>query len=114
MNIILGILNHYNIEVIEVQTLGFESYPVKMASRMSETEIVKNFNCFPKEYAIICSNLEYIGKSHFIELIKGSERIESADNNAKVQRAYNILFDAVKHNIDLNLFIEEHFSVKKT
>ena len=109
----IGILNHYNIEVIEVQTLGFESYPVKMASRMSETEIVKNFNSFPKEYAIICNNLEYIGKSHFIKLITGSERIESADNNAKVQRVYNILFDAVKHNIDLNIFIGEHFSVKK-
>ena len=109
----IGILNHYKIDVTEIQTLGFESYPVKMASRVSDTVIAKNFNSFPEEYAIICNNLEYMGKPHLIKLITGDERIEGAKNNANVQRVFNVLYDATKLEIDLNLFIGEQFSVKK-
>ena len=109
----IGILNHYKIDVTEIQTLGFESYPIRMASRVSDTDIAKNFNSFPKEYAIICNNLEYMGKPHLIKLITGDERIEGAKNNANVQRVYNILYEATKKEIDLNLFIGEQFSVKK-
>jgi len=109
----IGILNHYKIDVTEIQTLGFESYPVKMASRVSDTVIAKNFNSFPEEYAIICNNLQYNGKSHLIELITGNERLQGAKNNANVQRVFNVLYDATKLEIDLNLFIGEQFSVKK-
>jgi hypothetical protein len=109
----IGILNHYKIDVTEIQTLGFESYPIKMASRVSDTVIAKNFNSFPEEYAIICNNLEYVGKPHLIELITGTERIEGAKNNANVQRVFNVLYNATKLGIDFNLFIREQFSVKK-
>lgn len=109
----IGILNYYKIDVTEIQTLGFESYPVKMASRVSDTVIAQNFNSFPEEYAIICGNLEYMGKSHLIKLITGTERIEGLKNNANVQRVYNILFEATKLEIDLNLFIGKKFSVKR-
>ena len=109
----IGILNYYKIDVTEIQTLGFESHPVKMASRVSDTVIAQNFNSFPEEYAIICNNLEYQGKSHLIDLITGNERIEGLKNNANVQRVYNILFDATKEEIDLNLFIGKKFSVKR-
>lgn len=109
----IGILNHYKIDVTEIQTLGFESYPIKMASRVSDTVIAKNFNSFPEEYAIICNNLEYVGKPHLIKLITGTERIEGAKNNANVQRVFNVLYNATKLGIDFNLFIREQFSVKK-
>lgn len=109
----IGILNHYKIDVTEIQTLGFESYPVKMASRVSDTVIAKNFNSFPEEYAIIYNNLQYNGKSHLIELITGNERLQGANNNANVQRVFNVLYDATKLGIDLNLFIGEQFSLKK-
>ena len=109
----IGILNHYKIDVTEIQTLGFESYPIRMASRVSDTVIAKNFNSFPEEYAIICNNLEYVGKSHLIKLITGTERIEGAKNNANVQRVFNVLYNATKLGIDFNLFIREQFSVKK-
>ena len=109
----IGILNYYKIDVTEIQTLGFESYPVKMASRVSDTVIAQNFNSFPEEYAIICGNLEYMGKSHLIKLITGTESVEGLKNNANVQRVYNILFEATKLEIDLDLFIGERFSVKR-
>jgi hypothetical protein len=109
----IGILNYYKIDVTEIQTLGFESHPVKMASRVSDTVIAQNFNSFPEEYAIICGNLEYEGNSKLIELISGNEIIEGAKNNANVQRVYNILYDATKLDIPLNLFIGEHFSLKR-
>jgi len=109
----IGILNYYKIDVTEIQTLGFKSHPIKMASRLSDTTIAKNFNSFPSEYAVICGNLECIGKSHLIDLITGDERIGGAKNNANVQRVYNILFDATKLGIDFNLFMREQFSVKK-
>jgi hypothetical protein len=109
----IGILNYYKIDVTEIQTLGFKSHPIKMASRLSDTTIAKNFNSFPSEYAVICSNLRCIGKSHLIDLITGDERIQGVKNNANVQRVYNILFDATKLGIDFNLFMKEQFSVKK-
>ena len=109
----IGILNYYKIDVTEIQTLGFKSHSIKMASRLSDTTIAKNFNSFPSEYAVICGNLECIGKSHLIDLITGDERIGGAKNNANVQRVYNILFDATKLGIDFNLFMREQFSVKK-
>jgi hypothetical protein len=109
----IGVLNYYKIDVTEIQTLGFKSHPIKMASRLSDTTIAKNFNSFPSEYAVICGNLECIGKSHLIDLITGDERIGGAKNNANVQRVYNILFDATKLGIDFNLFMREQFSVKK-
>ena len=109
----IGILNYYKIDVTEIQTLGFKSHPIKMASRLSDTTIAKNFNSFPSEYAVICSNLRCIGKSHLIDLITGDERIQGVKNNANVQRVYNILFDATKLGIDFSLFMREQFSVKK-
>ena len=109
----IGILNYYKIDVTEIQTIGFKPHPIKMASRLSDTTIAKNFNSFPSEYRVICSNLECIGKSHLIDLITGDERIEGAKNNANVQRVYNILFDATKLGIDFNLFMRDQFSVKK-
>jgi len=109
----IGILNYYKIDVTEIQTLGFERHPVKMASRVSDTDIAKNFRNFPEEYAIICGNLEYKGNSKSIELISGNEIIEGAKNNANVQRVYNILFEATELDIPLNLFIKKHFSLKR-
>ncbi|WP_375240016.1 DEAD/DEAH box helicase [Aurantibacter sp.] len=109
----IGILNYYKIDVTEIQTLGFETHKVKMASRVSDTVIAQNFNSFPEEYAIICGNLEYMGKSHLIKLITGTESVEGLKNNANVQRVYNILFEATKLEIDLDLFIGERFSVKR-
>ena len=108
----IGILNHYKIDVTEIQTLGFESYPIRMASRVSDTVIAKNFNSFPNEYSIICNNLNYKSESNQIKLITGNEMIE-AKNTSNVQRVYNILYKAVKLEIDFNLFIGEQFSVKK-
>ena len=108
----IGILNHYKIDVTEIQTLGFESYPISMASRVSDTVIAKNFNSFPNEYSIICNNLNYKSESNQIKLITGNEMIE-AKNTSNVQRVYNILYKAVKLEIDFNLFIGEQFSVKK-
>jgi hypothetical protein len=107
------VLRKYNIEVTEILDLKFKSYKVKMASRLSDTEIVKNFQNFPKEYEIICNNLNSTGKSNQINLITGKERINGLKNSPNVQRVFNDLFEAVRVGIDFNLFIGENYSVKK-
>ena len=107
------VLRKYNINVTEVLDLKFKSYKVKMASRLSDTDIVKNFQNFPKEYEIICNNLECKGKSHQINLITGKERINGLKNTSNTQRVYNILLKAIKLGIDFKLFIGDSFSVKK-
>jgi len=108
-----GILRRYNIAIIEVQKLGFIASRVRMASRMSDTEIAKNFNSFPKMYAKIKSNLEYKSEGEQINLITGSEIITNAKKTPNVQRVGNILFEAVKKGIDFKLFIGESFSAKR-
>mgnify|MGYP001058040927 CR=1 FL=1 len=105
----IGILNHYKLDVTEIQTLGFRSYTITQASRVSDTTIAYNFNNFPKEYAIICGNLEYIGKSNLIELITGKVWVQGLNNSANVQRVYNTLFEAIQLNIDFNLFMQGKF-----
>lgn len=107
------VLRKYNIDVTEILDLKFKSYKVKMASRLSDTEIVKNFQNFPKEYEIICNNLNSTGKSNQINLITGKERINGLKNSPNVQRVFNDLFEAVRVGIDFNLFIGENYSVKK-
>ena len=108
-----GILRTYNISVTEIQKLGFRESRVRMASRMSDTEIAKNFNSFPKIYAKLKSNLEYKSEGEQINLITGEEIITNAKKTPSVQRVYNILFSAVKKGIDFKLFIEESFSTKR-
>jgi hypothetical protein len=108
-----GILRNYNISVTEIQKLGLKESRVRMASRMSDTEIAKNFNSFPKMYAKIKSNLEYKSEGKQIQLITGDEIITNAKNTPNVQRVNNILFSAVKKGIDFRLFIEESFSAKR-
>jgi len=107
------ILRKYNIEVTEIQDLGFKAIKVRMASRLSDTEIVKNFQNFPKEYEIICNNLECKGEGHQISLITGERRINGLKKTANVLRVFNILYKAIELGIDFNLFIDETFSVKR-
>jgi hypothetical protein len=107
------VLRKYNIDVTEILDLKFKSYVMMHASRLSDTEIVKNFQNFPKEYEIICNNLNSKNKSSQIKLITGKERINGLKNSANVQRVFNTLFEAVRMGIDFNLFIGERFSEKK-
>jgi len=107
------VLRKYNIDVTEILDLKFKSYKIKRASRVSDTEIVKNFQNFPKEYEIICNNLNFNGRSNQINLITGKERINGLKNTPNVQRVFNVLYEAVRLNINFNLFIGDSFSLKK-
>tara|TARA_R110000764_G_scaffold231234_1_gene322786 strand:- start:1669 stop:3324 length:1656 start_codon:yes stop_codon:yes gene_type:complete len=107
------ILGKYNIVVNEMLDMKFKEYIPKVVSRISTTEIVKNFQNFPKEYETICGNLTYNGLSKQIELITGESIIKGLKDSAEVQRVYNILFRAIELEIDFNLFISDVFSIKK-
>jgi len=107
------VLRKYNISVTEIQKLGFKEYRVRTSSKLSDTEIAKNFNNFPKMYAKLKNNLEYKSEGEQINLVTGDEIIANTKNTPNVQRVYNILFSAVKKGIDFKLFIEESFSTKK-
>lgn len=107
------VLRKYNINVTEIQDLGFKAINVRMASRLSDTEIVKNFQNFPKEYKTICTNLECKGEGHQISIITGEGRINGLKKTANVLRIFNILYKAIELGIDFNLFIDDTFSAKK-
>lgn len=108
------VLSKYNIIVNEVQSLNLKPNKVKMASRLSDTYIAKNFHSFPKEYGIIVNNLKCKSESNQIKLITGNKIIKGAKNNANVQRVFNVLYEATKLGIDLNMFIDEDsYSAKK-
>jgi len=108
-----GILRRYNIAVTEIQKLGFKASRVRTSSKLSDTEIAKNFNSFPKMYAKIKSNLEYNSEGEQIHLITGDEIIANTKKTPNVQRVGNILYEAVKKGIDFKLFIGESFSTKR-
>jgi hypothetical protein len=107
------ILSKYNIVVNEVLDLKFKSYKVEHASRLSDTEIAKNFQNFPKMYETICNNLNFKGQSKQIGLITGDKRISGLKTTASVMRVYNTLFKAIELDIDFDMFIGERFSDKK-
>tara|TARA_R110001606_G_scaffold63350_1_gene146815 strand:- start:3666 stop:5327 length:1662 start_codon:yes stop_codon:yes gene_type:complete len=107
------ILSKYNIVVNEVLDLKFKSYKVEHASRLSDTEIAKNFQNFPKMYETICGNLSFKGQSKQIGLITGDKRISGLKTTASVMRVYNTLFKAIELDIDFDMFIGDVFSAKK-
>ena len=107
------ILSKYNIVVNEVLDLKFKSYKVHHASRLSDTEIAKNFQNFPKMYETICCNLNFKGQSKQIGLITGDKRISGLKTTASVMRVYNTLFKAIELDIDFDMFIGDVFSAKK-
>jgi hypothetical protein len=107
------ILSKYNIVVNEVLDLKFKSYKVEHASRLSDTEIAKNFQNFPKMYETICNNLNVKGQSKQIGLITGDKRISGLKTTASVMRVYNTLFKAIELDIDFDMFIGDVFSAKK-
>ncbi len=104
----IGILQYYNIDVTEVTGLGFKSSKIKRSSRVSNKDIADNFHNFPKEYAILVSNLD--NDKHQIDLITGDKTL-GGGNSTKVQRVYNHLFYASKNRIPFKCFNNEIYSV---
>jgi hypothetical protein len=106
-------LSKYNIVVNEILDLKFKSYRVEHASRLSDTDIAKNFQNFPIQYDAIFGNLDYKGQSKQIAFITGDKIIKGLKNTPSVMRVYNILFKAIELDIDFDMFIGDGFSAKK-
>lgn len=112
----VGLLNYYNIDVLECTRLDIvekESKAIK-SSDLSDFQIATNFNSFRKEYFIIKGMLEDKGQYGQIEILEGDKNVKYHRDSAQVQQVFNILKKAVELDIDLNIFISDNTFSKKT
>jgi hypothetical protein len=106
----LGLLEYYNIYATEVTSLGFKASKVKFANKVSNKDIADNFHNFPKEYAIITSNLDNDKQRYQIDLITGDKTI-SGGSSTKVQRVFNHLLYATENDIPFTCFNNQTYSI---
>jgi len=106
----IGILQYYNIDVMEVTDLGFRASKLNYASRVSYKDIAQNFNSFSKEYNVVLSNLDN-QQRYQIDCITGDKTL-GGGSNAKVQRVFNHFLYATKYRIPFKCFHNETYSVK--
>ena len=112
----VGLLNYYNIDVVECTRLDIvekESKAIK-SSDLSDFQIATNFNSFRREYFIIKGMLEDKGQYGQIEILEGDKNVKYHRDSAQVQQVFNILKKAVELDIDLNIFISDNTFSKKT
>lgn len=112
----VGLLNYYNIDVVECTRLDVvekESKAIK-SGNLSDFQIATNFNSFRKEYFIIKGMLEDKGQYGQIEILEGDKNVKYHRDSAQVQQVFNILKKAVELDIDLNIFISDNTFSKKT
>tara|TARA_B110000027_G_C16115427_1_gene299850 strand:- start:1561 stop:3270 length:1710 start_codon:yes stop_codon:yes gene_type:complete len=101
-----GLLEFYDIRVTELADLKLKRSNIRVASRVSDTDIATNFHNFTKEYNIVLSKLKDMSQDKQIALITGTNSVFSSENNMQVQRVFNILLDSATKGIDFDLFIE--------
>ena len=106
----IGILDYYNIGVTELTDLGFKASKMVFAGKLSYKYIADNFNNFPKEYAIIISNLDNDQQRYQIDLITGDKTI-SGGSSERVQRVFNHFDYAAKYKIPIECFHNETYSI---
>ena len=106
----LGLLEYYNIYTTEVTSLGFKASKVKFANKVSNKDIADNFHNFPKEYAIITSNLDNDKQRYQIDLITGDKTI-SGGSSTRVQRVFNHLLYATDNDIPFTCFNNQTYSI---
>ena len=95
--------------------MDIKSFKIDSVSRKSTTWITKNFNNFSEKYEIIKSNLKISENSEIqLKLITDDGLVKNKqENSVNIERVFNILYDAVKFNIDFRLFIDDKFSNKR-
>jgi len=106
----IGILDYYNIGVTELTDLGFKANKMVFAGKLSYKYIADNFHNFPKEYAIIISNLDNDQQRYQIDLITGDKTI-SGGSSERVQRVFNHFDYAAKYKIPIECFHNETYSI---
>ena len=112
----INVLGRYDINVNLIESLDIKMYDIKKVSRKSMGWIASNFNSFPKKYEIIKSNLLCTDNPDIqLKLITAEGDVVKYTKGSAVaiERVFNILYDAVKHNIDFRLFIGNNFSNKR-
>ena len=112
----INVLGRYDISANVIKSLDIKKYNIKKAARKSMGWIASNFNSFPKKYEIIKSNLLCTDNPDIqLKLITAEGDIVKYTKGSAVaiERVFNILYDAVKHNIDFRLFIGNNFSNKR-
>jgi hypothetical protein len=112
----INVLGRYDVNVNLIESLDIKMYDIKKVSRKSMGWIASNFNSFPKKYEIIKSNLLCTDNPDIqLKLITAEGDIVKYTKGSAVaiERVFNILYDAVKHNIDFRLFIGNNFSNKR-
>jgi len=102
-----GLLEFYDIRVTELMDLNLTRSKVRIASRVSDSEIAVNFHNFPKEYNMVLNALKGFDNDKQILFITGTSDLSSHKDNIQVQRVFNILYESASKNIDLSLFIKD-------
>lgn len=110
-----NVLGRYNISSNHKKSLDIKSFKIDSVSRKSKTWIAKNFNNFSEKYEIIKSNLKISENSEIqLKLITDDGLVKNKqEKSVNIERVFNILYDAVKFNIDFRLFIDDKFSNKR-
>ena len=110
-----NVLGRYNISSNHKKSLDIKSFKIDSVSRKSTTWIAKNFNNFSEKYEIIKSNLKISENSEIqLKLITDNGLVKNKqEKSVNIERVFNILYDAVKFNIDFRLFIDDKFSNKR-
>ena len=112
----VGLLNYYNIDVVECTSLDVVNRECKVnySADLSDFQIATNFITFTEEYNVIKGMLEDKGQYGQIEILKGQMEINYHKDSAQVQQVFNILKKAVELDIDFNIFISDGSFSKKT
>ena len=102
-----GLLEFYDIRVTELIDLNLTRSKVRIASRVSDSEIAVNFHNFPREYNMVLNTLKDLSQEKQVKFITGVINLSSHKNNSQVQRVFNILYDSASKGIDFDLFIRD-------
>lgn len=101
-----NLLYGYNIISDEYALPEYQIHSAEHISKVTDFQIVSNFQSFPEQYIPLKTKLEAMGKYDELELITGTEYFNSAINTRVIRITEKMNF-ATDHDIHFSLFLTD-------